>query len=219
MTSARLVEIELPDFGTGGDRPDLGPEIHAARLAELRERAERRGLDRVVVYADREHSANLAYLTGFDPRFEEALLVIGAAGDPAILVGNECWGIAAAAPLQMRRHLFQDFSLPNQPRDRSRPLDEILREEGIGPGSRVGVVGWKRYARAEMSDLPAYVVDELRSIVGSDGSVENATDLFIDPATGLRVIERGRGAGRPRMGQLPHLERRPLAATRVCARG
>jgi hypothetical protein len=29
--------------------------------------------DRFVVYADREHSASLAYLTGSDPRFEEAL--------------------------------------------------------------------------------------------------------------------------------------------------
>ena len=39
-----------------------------------------------------------------------------------------------------------------------------------------------------MSDVPAYLVDELRAIVGAGGSVENATDLFIDPADGLRVI-------------------------------
>ena len=31
----------------------------------------------------------------------------------------------------MRRHLFQDFSLPGQPRDRSRSLAEILAAEGI----------------------------------------------------------------------------------------
>ena len=43
-----------------------------------RARAARKGYDRLVVYADREHSANLAYLTGFDPRFEEAMLVVGA---------------------------------------------------------------------------------------------------------------------------------------------
>ena len=53
---------------------------------------------------------------------------------PAMLVGNECWGTAGAAPLPMRRHLFQDFSLPSQPRDRSRPLGEILAGEGIGRG-------------------------------------------------------------------------------------
>ena len=36
-----------------------------------------RGYDHVVVWADREHSANLAYLSGFDPRFEEAVLIVG----------------------------------------------------------------------------------------------------------------------------------------------
>jgi hypothetical protein len=46
----------------------------------------------------------------------------------------------------MRRVLFQDLSLPSQPRDRSRPLREVLADEGIGPGRRVGVVGWKTYA-------------------------------------------------------------------------
>ena len=48
---------------------------------------------------------NFAYLTGFDPRFEEALLVVGDAGEPAILVGNECFGMAGAAPLGMRRQI------------------------------------------------------------------------------------------------------------------
>ena len=46
---------------------------------------EDRGYDRLVIWADREHSANLAYLTGFDPRFEEAMLIVatgGGAGAP-----------------------------------------------------------------------------------------------------------------------------------------
>ena len=29
----------------------------------------------------------MSYLTGFDPRFEEALLLLGPSGDPAILTG------------------------------------------------------------------------------------------------------------------------------------
>jgi hypothetical protein len=37
-------------------------------------------------------------------------------------------------------------------------------------------------------DAPAYLVDELRRLVGPDGSVANATDLLIDPAYGLRTI-------------------------------
>ena len=188
MAQARLATIDLPDFGTPEGRPELPPTLYPARLTRLRQRAETRGYDRLVVYADREHSANLAWLTGFDPRFEEAALVCGSAGEPAILVGNECRGMAAAAPLPMRPVLFQDFSLPGQPRDRSRSLAEILAGEGIGPGSRVGIIGWKTYAGRETVEAPAFIVDELRRLTGSAGLVENATDLLIDAADGLRVI-------------------------------
>ena len=185
---ARLEAVDLPDFGVPATMPKLPATLYAKRLARLRERAETGGYARLVVYADREHSANLAYLTGFDPRFEEAILIVGPDGDPAVLVGNECWGMAGAAPLPMRRHRFQDLSLPGQPRDRSAPLAEILAEEGIVPGSRVGVIGWKTYASATQSDAPAYLVDALRDAVGGGGAVENATGLLIDAADGLRVI-------------------------------
>ena len=57
--------------------PSMPAATYAPASKRLRERAERRGYDRLVVYADREHSANLSYLTGFDPRFEEAILVVG----------------------------------------------------------------------------------------------------------------------------------------------
>ncbi|MDP8905161.1 MAG: aminopeptidase P family N-terminal domain-containing protein [Chloroflexota bacterium] len=187
-TAARLRQIDLPDFGMPERMPEIAPPTYARRLEQLRELGAARGYNVLVVYADREHSANLAYLSGFDPRFEEALLIVGPTDEPAILVGNECYQLAGNAPLPMRRHLFQDFSLPSQPRDRSRALAEILAEEGIRSGRRVGLIGWKSYGRPEMSDVPAYLVDELRRLVGGAGSVANATELLIDPAGGLRVI-------------------------------
>ena len=107
---------------------------------------------------------------------------------PPILVGNENWGTAGAAPLPMRRHRFQDFSLPSQPRDRSRPLAEILREEGVDAGARIGLVGWKTYARPSMSDVPAYLVDEVRLLVGEAARLRTPTDILNDAADGLRVI-------------------------------
>jgi hypothetical protein len=183
----RLREIDLPDFGMPDGRPELSPAMHADRIERLRRRAADRGIDLVLCWSDREHSANVAYLTGFDPRFEEALLILGRDGDPAILVGNECWGVAGAAPIPLRRHRFQDFSLPNQPRDASRPLGEILAAEGVARGTRIGLVGWKRYVDPTMSDLPAYLVDAVRDLVGPDGRIENATDLLIDAGDGLRV--------------------------------
>jgi Xaa-Pro aminopeptidase len=188
VRKARLAAIDLPDFGMPDAEPEIPSGTYASRLERLRSAADGSGYDRIVVYADREHSANLAWLTGFDPRFEEAIFVTGTTGEPAILVGNECYGMAGAAPLPMRRALLQDLSLPGQPRDRSRPLAEILAGEGIRAGSRVGIVGWKTYGSADRSDAPSYLVDELRALVGATGSVQNATDLFIDSGTGLRVI-------------------------------
>lgn len=186
--SATLRRVELPDFGMPHVRPELPPSLYGDRIRRLRERASEIGLDFVVVYGDREHSANLSYLTGFDPRFEEALAVIGMRGDPAILVGNECVGMAQSAPLPMRDVLFQDFSLPNQPRERSLPMREILTGEGIGPGSRVGVVGWKPFADERLLEIPSYIADELRLLAGPGGEVVNANDLLIGAADGLRVI-------------------------------
>ena len=184
----RVADVTLPDLGMPAAMPEIPAELHARRMDRLRELMDARGYERLVVYADREHSANLSYLTGFDPRFEEALLVVGPEPEPAILVGNECWAMAAAAPLPMRLHRFQDFSLPSQPRDRSRSLAEILGDEGVRSDARIGAVGWKAYASRDMHDLPAYLVDALRSLVGPGGAVENATDLMIDPAGGLRIV-------------------------------
>jgi len=183
----RLAEIDLPAFGMPDVMPEIAPATYAARIEGLRERMERAGLDRLLVYADREHSANLSFLTGFDPRFEEALLVVGPSGEPAVLAGNECFGMAGAAPVPMRRHLFQDFSLPSQPRDRSRPLRELLAEEGVARGARIGLVGWKTYGEPTLTDLPAYLVDVVRDLAGAE-HVANATGLLIDADGGMRVI-------------------------------
>src|SRR4029079_9390040 len=76
----------------------------------------------------------------------------------------------------------------SQPRDRSRALAEILADEGIRRGTRVGVVGWKTYADRSTIEIPSFLVDALRELTGPDGLVENANDLLIDPAEGLRVI-------------------------------
>lgn len=191
MTMARLAHIPLPEFGVPDAEPDMPASVYRARAERLRARAEAAGFDRILVWADREHSANLAWLSGFDPRFEEALLMMGTAPDaarPAILLGNEDWGLGGAAPLPMRRTWFQDLSLPDQPRHRSEPLPRILADEGIREGSRVGVLGWKSYADRSWLEVPSFLVDALRTAVGPTGVVENANDLLISPLDGLRTV-------------------------------
>jgi Xaa-Pro aminopeptidase len=193
----RLIEIEWPEFGGGQRPPPPAAAEFAARLDAARAAMQRRGLTHLVVYGDREHFANLAYLTGFDPRFEEALLIVARHGDPLLVVGNECEGYLTVSPLYtagtLRSERYQSFSLLNQPRDSSRLMVEILAGEGIGSGAAVGCVGWKYFSDAEHPDgahaieLPAYLVDTLRDLAGR-AQVVNATDILMHPSYGLRTF-------------------------------
>lgn len=190
-----LKQITLPDFG-GADAamPAIPTTEYEQRLHAVRERMERENVDVLVVYGDREHFANLAFLTGFDPRFEEALLVLTKTGQRRLLVGNECQGYLPDPALGCEVELFQEFSLPGQPRDQSRPLRTLLSESGIGVGSRVGCVGWKYYDERlipggdSASDAPSYLVDLLRDLTGRRELVRNVTRWFTHPEHGLRVI-------------------------------
>jgi Xaa-Pro aminopeptidase len=168
--AARFVEIDWP-APVGAPEPPAraGAGQHLSRIAEFTETFTRAGFTHAAVYADREHFANLAWLTGFDPRFEEALLVVRPGVKPLLLAGNECMGYLPVSPLhpdEWRVERWQPFSLPDQPRGDSRSLAEILGDEGIGPGSRVAVVGWKWYGDERLFDIPTYLAGAFRSAAG-----------------------------------------------------
>lgn len=186
--NVRLEQVDLPDFGRASTMPRLDPPIYTARMTRFRRRIEAHGFDAAVIYADREHSANLSYLSGFDPRFEEAVFVIGDEEQPLLLTGNECVGMASAAPLPMRVELHQEFSLPGQPRGDSRELEDVFAGEGIRQGSKVAVIGWKQMADSARIDVPAWIADALRTATGDRGGIRNANELLTDAAGGMRVI-------------------------------
>ena len=188
-----VTSVSLPDFGTEGVIPELPITEYRVRLERLIERAAEEGFDVLAVYGDREHAANLCYLTGFDPRFEEALLLIDAGGGLRLLVGNECLGYLPDPAVGCQVELFQEFSLMGQQRDESRPLRRILSDFGIGTGMRAGCIGWKAFGPGLLDDparaieIPAFIVDALRSLTGATGLVRNATGLLTDPRSGLRI--------------------------------
>ncbi len=188
-----LKDVALPQFGQADTCPAVPCETYEARLASACRAMEREKLDFLVVYGDREHSANLCYLTGFDPRFEESLLLLDRAGARRLVAGNECMGYLPDPALRIQTALFQDFSLMGQPRGDSRPLKEILADFGLRAGMRIGCVGWKRYSAPlvadgeRASDLPAYIVDTLRELAGDPRQLVNATAIFTDPEHGLRA--------------------------------
>jgi len=179
----RLIEIDWPEFGGPGDCPVFTPDDFARRLAATRHAMQSRGLSHLLVYGDREHCANLLWLAGLDPRFEEALLILGPRAEPLLLTGVECEAYLPVSTLftsgGLRQERYAPFSLPNiVHQEASRPLDEILRGEGITSASTAGVAGWKAL------DLPAYLMDILRA---TSGTAVDATGLFIDPEDGLRT--------------------------------
>lgn len=189
-----LEQINLPTFGRPSRLPELEAALYRQRLGELAARSIEAGLDYLAVYADREHFANMAFLTGFDPRFEEALLLLDRRGNRLLLVGNECLGFLPDPEIGYEVALFQPFSLLGQPRDASQPLGEILGAFGVGSGESVGCVGWK-YFESELVpggpgaiEIPAYIVDLLRETVGQQGRVSNAGALLMGPDDGLRLI-------------------------------
>ncbi|MGE0499561.1 MAG: hypothetical protein AB7I79_09910 [Rhizobiaceae bacterium] len=189
-----LERVSLPDFGEPTVMPVISRAAYQNRIAALVERGEASGLDVFVVYGDREHSANVAFLSGYDPRFEETLLVVVPGRTPSLLVGNEGWGYAELCAGPYERVLCQGFSLPAQPRDRSPPLVDLLRAAGLKDGQTVGAIGWKPFDDSDAGldgaalDLPDFIATAVRAVVGNAGSVRNAAGLLMNPGDGLRAI-------------------------------
>jgi hypothetical protein len=206
MVSVEFATLELPDFGLPTVEPFIPAETYEKRIRALQSLqwwsdadAQPTVTTALVVYGDREHAANLTYLTGFDPRFEEALLILVKTQDsetrkPILVVGNEGWGYTDISPLKFEKVLYQNFSLLGQPRGNSPSLQTIFSQAGITKGTPVGVVGWKYFSEADSADyqewleIPSYIVDTLRNITGGSQFVYNANHLLMNADSGLRTI-------------------------------
>lgn len=197
MKKAVLENINWPEFGIG-QRPDniSLSEFHS-RINMVRVAMEENSYSHLLIFGDREHFANLAWISNIDPRFEEAMLILSMDKKPLILIGNECEGYLPHSPLfqngDMRAELYQPFSLLDQGRDKSRTLHDILCEERLNKNSTVGAVGWKYFSDHEDQagqhalDIPSFIADAARKICGYE-NVRNATDLFMHPGYGFRSV-------------------------------
>ena len=184
-----LRPIALPEFGVPQDLPAIPEQEYEARARALYAAA---GTGWVVVYGDREHAANLTFFSGFDPRFEEAMLLLGPRDRRVLVVGNEGMVHVQVAGLPAEVVLYQPFSLMGQPRGDSPPLVELLREVGLGRGARVGVVGWKYLASGETDDptAPGFVPAFLTRAIGQVTSIPpvDTTATVMNPSDGLRNV-------------------------------
>lgn len=187
-----LTRVDPPKLTAPLANRTVDASVFSGRIGRLRRLMAKVGLEVLVVYGDREHFGNLHYLTGYDPRFEEALLVLHSGTEAFLLVGNEGMGYSEVSPLGLKRLLCQNFSLLGQSRREAPRLDQVLRKAGLVPGAATGVIGWKYFLDIEADrpdrtlDVPSFIADAIRGIATPD-KVVNATALMMHPANGLRT--------------------------------
>jgi hypothetical protein len=187
-TNISLQEINLPEFGRCAELPEIPPSVFEQRFTATIAQMKAMGYEFLIVFADREHNANLQYLTNLDPRFEEALLLMDTHGNRKLLLGNECMGYTGIVPIPLDFELYQPFSLMGQDRAKSRDLKTIFTEFGIHTGSKIGCAYYKTIdeKNKKLLEIPAYLADLLKRLIGKSGVLINANAIFMDNKTGLR---------------------------------
>lgn len=169
----------------------LSDAVYARRLDKLCAAMQAEGFDAVLIYADREHGGNFGYMTGFEPRFEEACLIVHVDGRACVMLGNECLKMHQYSRIPVKYVHVPFFSLPNQPMEGEMTMEDSLRMAGLDSGMKVGLIGWKVFTGrlmdgGRMFDVPHFIVDALEKLVGRAHLV-NATAIMMNPDTGLRA--------------------------------
>jgi len=184
-----LAEIGLPQLDAAVELPRIPPEEYEGRIRALRDAVDS---EWVAIYGDREHVGNLAFVCGFDPRFEEALLLLGRDGRRILIVGTEGIGHSQGVSIDLERVHVPTFSLMGIDRSQGSALADALAACGVGSGHTVGLVGWKSLEPSEWTAAapglvaPAFLADALRDAVGDTGRVVDVTDVLM-AVDGLRL--------------------------------
>ncbi len=171
----------------------LRKEDYEKRITLLRDRMKNDGIDIVLVFGDREHFANMEYLSAYDCRFEEGILAIPAAGKPTIVCGNEGMAFSYVIPYEVNRVFYRNFSLQGQPRLPEEKLDAIFSAMGITKTSKVGVIGYKYFYTEycltdplHTFDIPHYMLQTLYSVASAE-NVINCTYVLTGLKGGIRL--------------------------------
>lgn len=192
-SSFTLAAIKQPEIYPGIPSVTLNDQTIQERCRKILQGMALQNLDSLVVYADKEHGGNFEYLTGFIPRFEEALLVLNKNGEAVLVLGNENLKLAQHCRISARPVHAPWFSLPNQPMETALSLSEVLQSAGLTEKQRVGVAGWKLFTSTHenttsLFDIPTFIFQALQAALTPACELLNATHLFISPRDGARII-------------------------------
>ena len=188
-----LISVNLPDFGIPKEQPTINADIYKERLIKFKNDLKNHEMQSAVIYADREHFANMHYLTGFDPRFEEALLIINVSDDISYLItGPENQGYSNISEINLIKKNFPTFGLLGQDRKKTSSLENILFECNLKDQKNCGVVGWKYFISDEFEkpeetfDIPNYILNSIEKVTGNIAYLKNITSWFMHPSNGYR---------------------------------
>jgi Xaa-Pro aminopeptidase len=179
----QLTKIKPPTLEENLIPVVLTDETMRQRKQNLLDKMNQENFEHLIIYADLEHGSNFEYLTGFLPRFEEALLVLHKDGKAYLVLGNENLNKADKARIKAGAVHMPHFSLPNQPMHRQETVEEILSQCDLERAQKIGLVGWKNFTSTkennnQLFDLPHFLVHAIQSLCPK-AKLENATRLFI----------------------------------------
>ncbi|MDN6626132.1 MAG: aminopeptidase P family N-terminal domain-containing protein [Pisciglobus halotolerans] len=189
-----LSEVKAPETAFDDQPKVLSDQTFAERKENVLQSMKRKGLDTIFIYADREHGANFEYLTGFIPRFEEALLAVTTEGKAKLFLGNENVKLAAYSRIHAECVHIPHFSLPNQPMKNTKSFQAILKEEMDWNEKKVGIIGWKRFTSpfddtSQLYDVPHFIVEAIKTLAEEqNSSIINAAEILIGEKNGVRTI-------------------------------
>lgn len=188
-----LEKVKEPTVFKGIAPVFLSDETMTERKNKLLQAMKAENFDTLIIYADKEHGGNFEYLTGFIPRFEEALLVLEKNGEATLILGNENLKMAKVSRLANELVHTPLFSLPNQPMENERTLVDIFKELGLARKNKIGVVGWKMFTTVhsdpkEYFDLPYFMMQALIECCQGQVIIQNATHLLIGGLDGIRTV-------------------------------
>lgn len=193
IKNVTLSHVKMPKARFNPNTVVFSDETIQERKAKLLEKMKERDLDVVIVYADREHGANFEYLTGFIPRFEEALMLVTRDGEVKLLLGNENLNKVQYSRVAAEAVHVPHFSLPNQPMENNESFQDILGRVAEWEGKAIGVVGWKVFTskyenNSQLFDVPYYIVDALKGLAKDSANVISCGEIFVGENGGIRTI-------------------------------
>lgn len=179
----KLRKIEQPKIEDNLTPVTLTDETMALRKNKVLRLMKENNYDSIIIYADLEHGSNFEYLSGFVPRFEEALLVLHSNEEAYMVLGNENLNKADKSRIKVTGVHMPHLSLPNQPMIEKKSVTDILKTCDLEGRNKIGLIGWKNFTssvedNSALFDLPYFLVKALMEVC-PDAEFRNAAHIMI----------------------------------------